>query len=167
MQVQEIIYGYISFYFTKLSRTSPCIIPCTRTRIPLENDWLKNKGEASRGNYDKYRKRLDFLVKSTSIFKKKLKWIFDHLQAHRVHEMSVSRDVPPNAAAGDKITSLPGLAKMPDFEMYSGYLDVTSTKKLHYWFVQSQNDPKNDPVVVWLNGGPGCSSMEGTHTARS
>ena len=76
--------------------------------------------------------------------------------------MSISRELPPHAAAGDKITSLPGLSKMPDFEMYSGYLDVTNTKKLHYWFVQSQNDPKNDPVVVWLNGGPGCSSMEGS-----
>jgi len=82
-------------------------------------------------------------------------------KANRVQEMSISRELPPNAAAGDKITSLPGLSKMPDFEMYSGYLDVTNTKKLHYWFVQSQNDPKNDPVVVWLNGGPGCSSMEG------
>ena len=50
---------------------------------------------------------------------------------------------------------------MPDFDMYSGYLDVSATKKLHYWFVQSQNDPATDPVVVWMNGGPGCSSMEG------
>jgi len=41
-------------------------------------------------------------------------------------------------AAGDKITSLPGLDKMPPFSMFSGYLDVTKTKKLHYWFVESQ-----------------------------
>ena len=45
--------------------------------------------------------------------------------------------------------------------MYSGYLNVTSTKQLHYWFVESQADPATDPVVLWLNGGPGCSSMEG------
>ena len=70
--------------------------------------------------------------------------------------------VPPTAADKDKITSLPGLDKMPAFEMYSGYLDVTTTKKLHYWFVQSQSEhPDADPVVVWFNGGPGCSSMEG------
>ena len=65
------------------------------------------------------------------------------------------------AACADKITWLPGLEKLPSFEMYSGYVHPTATKKLHYWFVQSQSNPSTDPVVVWFNGGPGCSSMEG------
>lgn len=84
-----------------------------------------------------------------------------------VHEMSANAHLDekfarvPSVPTADKILSLPGLAKMPDFDMYSGYLDVSATKKLHYWFVQSQNDPATDPVVVWMNGGPGCSSMEG------
>ena len=70
-------------------------------------------------------------------------------------------DGTPTEAANDKITSLPGLDKMPSFDMYSGYLDVTATKQLHYWFVESQGIPVSDPVVLWLNGGPGCSSMMG------
>lgn len=28
-------------------------------------------------------------------------------------------------------------------------------------FVESSRDPAGDPVVLWMNGGPGCSSMEG------
>nr|XP_002130105.1 lysosomal protective protein [Ciona intestinalis] len=65
------------------------------------------------------------------------------------------------AKSADLITSLPGLSNFPSFKQYSGYLDATSTKHLHYWFVESQNNPATDPVVLWLNGGPGCSSLDG------
>lgn len=58
----------------------------------------------------------------------------------------------------DAIKNLPGC----DLKVsaYSGYLKVTDTKQLHYVFVGSQNQT-SDPVVLWFNGGPGCSSLEG------
>jgi carboxypeptidase C (cathepsin A) len=46
-----------------------------------------------------------------------------------------------------------------DYNAYSGYLVINETKQLHYVFVESQSDPVNDPVLIWFNGGPGCSSL--------
>ena len=35
---------------------------------------------------------------------------------------------------------------------------------MHYWFVESEDSVENDPVVLWLNGGPGASSLMGFFT---
>ena len=54
---------------------------------------------------------------------------------------------------------------------YSGYLDIGTChfppdcltadddKHLFFWWFESRGDPTNDDVIMWLNGGPGCSSM--------
>ncbi|KAI5475030.1 threonyl-trna synthetase [Pseudohyphozyma bogoriensis] len=44
---------------------------------------------------------------------------------------------------------------------YSGYLDIDEETHLFFWFFESRKNPAKDPVVMWLNGGPGCSSSTG------
>ena len=45
---------------------------------------------------------------------------------------------------------------------FSGYIDIAdTTKKIHYLFFEAQNNSADAPVLIWFNGGPGCSSMLG------
>ncbi|GJN37084.1 hypothetical protein PR202_gb26006 [Eleusine coracana subsp. coracana] len=61
------------------------------------------------------------------------------------------------------ITDLPGFHGAFPSNHYSGYVtvDEASERRLFYYLVLSERDPAADPVVVWLNGGPGCSSFDG------
>lgn len=46
--------------------------------------------------------------------------------------------------------------------IYAGYFNISSfNKSLYYFFFESQSGHNDDPVLLWLNGGPGCSSLMG------
>mmetsp|Transcript_64360 Transcript_64360/g.104107 ORF Transcript_64360/g.104107 Transcript_64360/m.104107 type:complete len:489 (-) Transcript_64360:212-1678(-) len=50
----------------------------------------------------------------------------------------------------------------PSVKQHSGYYTFGEKKKQYFfWFFESRSDPANDPTVMWLTGGPGCSSMTG------
>lgn len=51
-----------------------------------------------------------------------------------------------------------------NFDSYSGYVNVTSEDWLFYWFFENADGNPDAPLIIWTNGGPGCSSMEGATT---
>ncbi|KAK6129139.1 hypothetical protein DH2020_037117 [Rehmannia glutinosa] len=60
----------------------------------------------------------------------------------------------------DRIISLPGQPKVA-FQQFSGYVTVNEVagRALFYWLTEAVQQPSSKPLVVWLNGGPGCSSV--------
>lgn len=74
-------------------------------------------------------------------------------------------DYGPEALA-DEIHNLPNAPKV-SWRAFSGYIDVSApgekagSRQMFYWFVESQNSPTKDPLMLWTNGGPGCTGLGG------
>jgi len=60
---------------------------------------------------------------------------------------------------GKEVVGLPNSAKITD-KSYAGFVIVEPINEasLFYWFFESRSDPAKDPLVLWMTGGPGCSS---------
>jgi vitellogenic carboxypeptidase-like protein len=56
--------------------------------------------------------------------------------------------------------------ELKDYPSYSGYFTVNKTynSNLFFWYFEAQHNPEDAPVVLWLQGGPGASSLFGLFT---
>ncbi|KAG6482433.1 hypothetical protein ZIOFF_059064 [Zingiber officinale] len=62
---------------------------------------------------------------------------------------------------GDKVVLLPGQPEGVHFDQYAGYVTVdrANGRALFYYFAEAVENSGSKPIVLWLNGGPGCSSL--------
>ncbi|KAH0599975.1 hypothetical protein MHUMG1_02765 [Metarhizium humberi] len=86
------------------------------------------------------------------------------------HALAILALWPASTLAGDKsaadyyVRELPGLPKnSPPIKMHAGHIEVTpeTNGNLFFWHFQNNHIANRQRTVIWLNGGPGCSSEDG------
>ena len=93
------------------------------------------------------------------------------LLARVIADFVISSDLSESAATpveillnGKKgllqITGEPDGLCDPDVKQFSGYFELNEgDKRYFFWFFEARQQPQNASTVMWLTGGPGCSSQ--------
>lgn len=77
-----------------------------------------------------------------------------------MHSNTFLNGVNSVTVSDHEVVKLPGQPPV-NFKQFAGYITVDKAKQrfLFYYFVEAESNPSSKPLVLWLNGGPGCSSV--------
>ncbi|MED6160901.1 hypothetical protein PIB30_055545 [Stylosanthes scabra] len=111
--------------------------------------------------HDQELSRAERLIRSLNLFPRKPVNIIGGVEEQAIHDDDV---FVPGKIVEKNFSFLSTLAhnsdpSVDDLGHHAGYYSLIHTKaaRMFYFFFESRNS-KKDPVVIWLTGGPGCSS---------
>ncbi|KAK3118025.1 hypothetical protein LTR53_000062 [Teratosphaeriaceae sp. CCFEE 6253] len=80
----------------------------------------------------------------------------------KFHEgVSVSFKEPGICETTPGVKSFSGYVNLPAHALNESYEDQNYQIHTYFWFFEARKDPANAPLAIWLNGGPGGSSLLG------
>jgi cathepsin A (carboxypeptidase C) len=74
-------------------------------------------------------------------------------------EVKVLEEKAPKLGAAEKVGLQEPTLCDASVKQHSGLMDAGNGTEYFFWFFESKSSPSKDPLVIWLTGGPGCSSQ--------
>ncbi len=96
-----------------------------------------------------------------------LDWTYDKMSPPSYHVKSRPYAAPSDQVTSKNYTKIREKAQVEPFvgsvTSYAGFINVNEQygSNLFYWFFESEAEPQKDPLLLWLHGGPGHSSLYG------
>ncbi|CAL0303327.1 unnamed protein product [Lupinus luteus] len=114
------------------------------------SDCRKKSKETSKAGPGPKKKHVEKVVNKNNDKDFVINLEIDHSEEVDLQNVTRMDDIPESPMIGDT-----------NVEHYAGYVMVNETngRALFYWFYEAMTSPEEKPLVLWLNGGPGCSSV--------